>query len=82
MYFSYLLSYSWSTNDLRTNASVCLNNIGVSTAAFNLVVRQGSIDAHGGVVGGYLELHDISADGINLVFIFLKIFSKTVSFHE
>lgn len=40
-----------------------LNNIGVSTASIDVAVRQGSIDAHGGVVGGYVELHDILAGG-------------------
>lgn len=40
-----------------------LNNIGVSTASIDVAVRQGTIDAHGGVVGGYVELHDIAADG-------------------
>ena len=57
------LTYSWSTNNLTSNAKVMLNNIGLSTASVHVGVRQGSIDAHNGVIGGYVEVQDISADG-------------------
>eukprot|EP00111_Clytia_hemisphaerica_P008655 TCONS_00025304-protein len=54
---------TWSTNDLRTNASVLINNIGLSSASIDLSVRQGALDAHGGVIGGYIEVYEIAVDG-------------------
>ena len=57
------IPYRWSTNDLRTNASVLLNNIGLSSASIDLAVRQGALDAHGGVIGGYIEVSEIAVDG-------------------
>ena len=48
---------------MRTNASVLLNNIGLSSASIDLAVRQGALDAHGGVIGGYIEVFDIAVDG-------------------
>ena len=60
---SFDFHYRWSTNDLNTNASVLLNNIGLSSASIDLSVRQGALDAHGGVIGGYIEVSEIAVDG-------------------
>ena len=48
---------------MRTNASVLLNNIGLSSASIDLAVRQGALEAHGGVIGGYIEVSEIAVDG-------------------
>ena len=58
-----MLFFRWSTNDLKSNASVTLNNIGVSTASIDLSVRQGLLDAHGGIIGAHVEVHEIAVDG-------------------
>ena len=52
---------------MRTNASVLINNIGLSSASIDLSVRQGALDAHGGVIGGYIEVYEIAVDGEYLV---------------
>jgi hypothetical protein len=46
---------------------VLLNNIGLSTASIDLAVRQGALDAHGGVISGYIEVSDIAVDGMFMV---------------
>ena len=40
-----------------------INNVGVKSTNVMVTVRQGSFDAHGGIVGGYIDVSDISARG-------------------
>ena len=55
--------FSWSTNDLRANSNILLNNVGVRTGNLSVSVRQVTFDAHGGVLGGYMEVQDIHSEG-------------------
>ena len=59
--------YSWSTNDLHGRGRLVLNNTGMKSINVHVGVRQGAFDAHGGVIGGYMEVQDIVATGIFLL---------------
>eukprot|EP00794_Sanderia_malayensis_P007184 gene7184-7990_t len=53
----------WSTNDLLAQSYTQVSNTGIKSTDIFIIVRQGSFDAHGGIIGGYIDVHDIIAKG-------------------
>ena len=59
-----------------------INNMGIKSTNVLVTVRQGSFDAHGGIVGGYIDVSNLSAKGnfylcirsFVIYFVFLHLF--------
>ena len=56
-------SFSWSTTDLQAQSMMVISNAGIKSTNVLVTVRQGSFDALGGIVGGYIDVSDIYAKG-------------------
>ena len=54
---------------MQAQSKTVVNNTGIKSTDIDISVRQGSFDAHGGIIGGYIDVHNISAKGKHL---FLK----------
>lgn len=54
---------SWSTSDLRASGNFRLTNFGERTLRTKVTVRQSTWESRGGIVGGHVELQDISSYG-------------------
>jgi len=54
----------WSTTDLQAQSMMVISNVGIKSTNVLVTVRQGSFDALGGIVGGYIDVSDIYAKGI------------------
>lgn len=46
-----------------TTTNLSLDNAGLNKGSVTVSVRQGMFDAHGGVIGGYIELQGVTAAG-------------------
>ena len=63
MFFWQHRFFRWSTNDFCTTTNLSLDNSGLNNGSVTVSVRQGMFDAHGGVIGGYIELQGVTASG-------------------
>ena len=64
-----LFSSRWSTTDLQAQSKMLINNTGIKSSNILVTVRQGSFDAHGGIVGGYIDVGNITAKGNPMLYV-------------